>query len=114
MESSLDGTKESYRIKKNKILEKFCRSIIEQAESEGLETNDDIEKLPNDLKDPNDAFKLINRMDKMINTKKSKTLTIVRKLGEVFKKFKTDNKFMSAVKKFNISKAAINFKIGIV
>ena len=88
--------------------------IIEPTESEGLETTVDIEKLLKDLKDPNDAAKLINRMDKMINIKKSKTLTIACKQGEIFKRFKTDNKFISAIKKFNISKAAINFKIRIV
>ena len=112
MESGLDGTKESYRIKKTKILEKLCRSIIERTESERLETNDNIKKLSNDVKDPDDATKLINRMDKMANIMKNKTLTIARKKGEIFKKI--DNKFMSAVKKLNISQAAISFKIGIV
>ena len=114
MKSGLDGTKESYRINKTKILEKLLCSIIERTESEGLETNDDIEKLPNDVKDPDDAAKLISRMDKMVNIKKNKTLTIARKQGEICQKFNTDNKFMSAVKKFKISKATINFKIGIV
>ena len=47
----------------------------------------------------------IPTMDKMINVDKNKTLTIARKQGEIFKKFKTDNKFMSAIKEFNISKA---------
>ena len=107
-ESGLDRTKESYRIKKTKVLEKLRCSIIEPTESEGLETNVDIEKLSNDVKDADYAAKLINEMDKMIS------IAIARKQGEIFKKFKTDNKFMSAVKKFNISKARINFKIGIV
>ena len=89
----------------------MCCLIIEQTESEGLETNDDVEKLPNDVKDPDDAAELNNRMDKMINIKKNKTLTIVHKQGEIFKNFKTDNNSMSVVKKFNISKATINFKI---
>ena len=34
--------------------------------------------------------------------------------GKIFRKFKTDNKFISAVSAFKISKATINFKIGIV
>ena len=113
MESGLNK-KESYRINKTRVLEKLLCSIIEPTESEGLETNVDIEKLPNDVNDPDDAAKLINRMDKMININKNKTLRIARKQGEIFKKFKTDNKFISAIKKFNISKATINFKIGIV
>ena len=95
MESGLDG-KESCRINKTGVLE-----------SEGLETNVDIEKLSNDVKDPDDAAELINRMDKTISIKKNKTLTIARKQGEIFKKSKTDNKFISTIKKFNISKATV-------
>ena len=87
MESGLDG-KESYRINKTRALEKLLCSIIEPTKSEGLEANVDIEKLSNDIKDPNDAAELINRMDKMINIKKNKTLTVARKQGEIFKKFK--------------------------
>ena len=64
MESDLDG-KESYRINKTRVLEKLLCSIIEPTESEGLETNVEIEKLSNDIKDPNDAAELINRMDKI-------------------------------------------------
>ena len=32
---------------------------------------------------------------------------LARKRGEIIKKFKTDNNFISAIKKFNISKATI-------
>ena len=69
MESGLGEAKESHRINKIKILEKLHNSIIERTESEGLETND-IEKLSKNVKDPYEAAKLINRMDKMINIKK--------------------------------------------
>ena len=86
-------------------------SIIELTESEGLETND-IKKLSKDVKDPDAAAKLINRMDKMVSIKKNNTSKIARKQREIFKK--SDNKFLSAVEKFSISKATINFKIGIV
>ena len=48
MDSGLDGAKESYRIEKTKISEKLRHSISERTESEGLEMNDDIEKLLND------------------------------------------------------------------
>ena len=41
-------------------------------------------------------------------------MTIARTQGEIFKKFKTNSKFISAVNAFKISKATINFKIGIV
>ena len=36
------------------------------------------------------------------------------KQGKIFRKFKTDNKFISAVSTFKIRKVTINFKIGIV
>ena len=113
MESGLHE-KESYRINKTRILEKLLCSIIEPTESEGLETNGDVAELANNVKDPNYAAKLVDRMDKMMIIGKNKTLKIARKQGKIFKKFKTDNKFMSAIKKFNISKATINLKIGIV
>ena len=91
----------------------MCNSIIEPTESKEFETND-IEKLLSNVKDPKEAAKLINTIDKMIRIKKNNTLTIARKEGEIFKKFKFSNKFMSADKAFNITKATINFKIGIV
>ena len=50
----------------------------------------------------------------MIKIKKNNTLAIARKQGEILKNFKTNNKFISAVNTFNISKTTINFKIGIV
>ena len=53
-------------------------------------------------------------MNKTIKIKNNNTLTIAQKQGEVFKKFKTNNKFISAVNAFHISKATIHFKIGIV
>ena len=39
---------------------------------------------------------------------------IVYQQGEIFKKFKTNNKFISAVSAFKISKTAINFIADIV
>ena len=45
----------------------------------------DIEKLSNDVKDPDEAAKLINRMDKMISIKKNNTFTIARKI--LFKRY---------------------------
>ena len=41
-------------------------------------------------------------------------MIIAYQQGKIFKKFITDNKFINAVTKFEISKATINFKIGIV
>ena len=88
----------------------------EQTESKGTKklAENGIEKLAENVKNPDDAVELIKKMDKMINTKKSNILIIAYQQGKIFKKFKTDNKFINAVTKFEISKATINFKIAIV
>ena len=53
-------------------------------------------------------------MDKMIKINKKNILTIAYKQGKIFRKYKTNNKFTSVASAFKISKATINFKIGIV
>ena len=53
-------------------------------------------------------------MNKVIRTKKSNLLMTAYQQGKIFKKFITNNKFINAVTKFEISKATINFKIGVV
>ena len=53
-------------------------------------------------------------MDEIIKTKKNNILMIAYWQGKIFKRFKTDSKFINAVTKFEIGKATINFKIGIV
>ena len=108
MESGFGESKESYRINKTKILDNFRNLIIERTESELLETRMISKKCQNDVKDPDKAAKLVNKMDRMINIKKNDASTIARKPSEIFKRFETDNKFISAV---NISKATINFKL---
>ena len=90
MEFNLGETKESYKIRKIKILEKLCNSIIQETDNEKFETND-IEKLSYDVKDPDEAAKLVNRMDKMISNKKNNILTMALKQGKIFKRFKANN-----------------------
>ena len=41
-------------------------------------------------------------------------MVVAYQQGIVFKKYKDNNKFMSAVTKFKIHKTTINFKIGII
>ena len=47
-----------------------------------------VEKPLEDVKDPDEAVRLINRMDKMIKIKKNNTLAIARKPGAIFKSLK--------------------------
>ena len=73
-----------------------------------------IKKPLEEFKNSDEGAKLIKKMDSMIKISKNNILIIAYKQGKIFRKFKTDNKFISAVSAFKISKATINFKIGIV
>ena len=90
--------------------------LSEQTESEGTKklAENGIGKLVVNIKNPDDADKLIKKMDKMIKTKKNNILMIAYQQGKIFKKFQIDNKFINLVTEFEISNARINFKIGIV
>ena len=104
-----------YKVSKSKILEKLRESITgEQIESKESVMNVDIKKPLENVENPAKAAKLIKKMDKMIKINKNNILIITYKQGKIFGKFKTDNKFISAVSAFKISKVKINFKIGIV
>ena len=104
-----DETSKKNSVDKENILEKLCESVLsEQTESEG------IEGLGKKLAENVDAAELIKKMDEMIGTKRNDVLMIAYQQGKIFKRFKTDNKFINAVTKFEITKATINFKIAIV
>ena len=103
------------QVRKSKILEKLRESITyEQTESKESIMNVDIKEPRKEVKNPDEAAKLIKKMDKMIKISKNNILIMAYKQGKIFRKFKADNKFISAVSRFKISKATINFKIGIV
>ena len=63
---------------------------------------------------PDDAAELIERIEHIMKSKKNNILTLAYHQGIIFKKYKENNRFASAVAKFKISKATINFKIGII
>ena len=53
-------------------------------------------------------------MENMIKSQNKNILLIAYGQGEIFKRFKTNNKFISVVSAFKISKTTRNFKIGII
>ena len=85
-----------------------------QTESKESAINVDVKELLEKVKNSDEAAKLIKKTDKMIKISKNDILMITYKQGKIFRNLKTDNKFISAVNTFKISKATINFKIGIV
>ena len=87
-------------------MDKLSESIIsEQIEIKG------IEELARNVENPDETAKLIKDMDNMIKIKKNNILMIAYQQGKFFRRFKTDNKFISAVSAFEINKTTINFKI---
>ena len=80
----------------------------EQSENKG------IEELAENVENPDDVAELIKKVDKMINSKKNNILMIGYQQSKIFRRFKTDNKFISAVSAFKISKTTLNFKKDIV
>ena len=103
---------ETRKIKQNNktaVLDKRKESIMsEEVDSKGVE--DLLKKVDN----PDDAVELIGRIERIIKSKKNNILTLAYYQGIIFKKYKENTKFMSAVTDFKIRKATVNFKIGII
>ena len=74
------------------ILEKLRESTNrEQIENKGLED------LAKNVNNSDDAVELIKKIDKMIKSKKNNILMLAYQQGEIFRRFKTNNKFTNTV-----------------
>ena len=94
---------------KTVILEKLMESImIGQVDCK------DIKNLSSSVKSPNDAAELISKIERVIKSRKNIILVLAYHQGVIFKRFKENSMFTSEVANLKISKATINFKIGIV
>ena len=92
---------------KEQVHEKLRDSLInskEEIETKGLE------QLIRTTENPNDAIELVKKLDKLTKCSKNNILVWAYQQGKVFQKFKNNNKFVSVVTEFGISKTAINFK----
>ena len=104
-----DETRKTKQNNKTAILEKLEKSImIEEVDSKG------VEDLIKNVDNPDDAAELIERVERIMNCKKNNILMLAYQQGIIFKKYKGDSKFWSAITKFKISKATANFKTGII
>ena len=97
-----EETKKTKQNTKPAILEKLMESIMsEEVDSEG------VEDLSRSVESPDAAAELMK-------SKKNNILILAYHQGIIFKKYKENSRFTSAVAKFKISKATINFKTGII
>ena len=94
---------------KTAILEKLMDSImIREVDCK------DIENVSSSVKSPNDAAELISKIERVIKSRKNSILILAYHQDVIFKRFKENSMFTSAVTSLKISKSTINFKIGIV
>ena len=96
---------------KEQVHEKLRDSLInskEEIETKGLE------QLIRTTENPNDTIELVKKLDKLTKCSKNNILMWAYQQGKVFQKFKNNNKFVSVVTEFGISKTAINFKTDIL
>ena len=107
-----DETRKQPRLSKEYVYEKLRDSLIINSKEE-IETRG-LEQLIRTTDKPNDAIELVKKLDKLTKCSKNNILVLAYQQGKVFQKFKTNNKFVSAVTEFGISKTSINVKIDIV
>ena len=100
------------KIKQNNktvILEKLMESIMsEEVDSEGTED------FSRNVDSPDDGARLVERIERVMRSKKNNILILAYHQGLIFKKFKENIRFTGAVTNLKIGKATINFKIGII
>ena len=75
--------------------------------------SDELNKQAEEIQDPEEAVKVIQKYKNIIRTKKKGVIRIAFHQGKVFKKFKDKEKFITLVKNIGIHKTAIIFKINI-
>ena len=92
-----DETSKAKQNNKTAILEKLKESIMsEEVDSRGVE---DASKT---VDDPDDAAELIERIERIMKSKKNNILMLAYQQDIIFKKYKDNNKFVSVVCKFKI------------
>ena len=101
-----DETRKTKQNNHSTILEKLKESIMSEKEVDSK----GIENLSKRADNPDDAAELIEGIERIMKSKNNNVLS----LRIIFKKYKENSKFTSAVAKFKISKATINFKIVII
>ena len=83
--------------------------VIKEVDSEG------IEDLSRNVDSPDDAAKLVGRIERIMQSKKNNILILASHQGlKKLKKLYENIKFTSVVTNLKIGKATINFKIGII
>ena len=104
-----DETRKARQYNKTVILEKLKELIMtEDVDSKG------IKDLSRNVDSPDDAVKLVGRIECIIKSKKNNIFILAYHQGLIFRKFKENNRLTGAVTNLKRNKATIDFKIGII
>ena len=105
MWKGLADSKKTIRLSKEVIKKAIIR--IENLEF------DDLNKLADEIQDPEKAAETIKRYEDVIKTKKKRVINVACHQGQVFKRFKEKEKFAKLVSELGIHKTTIIFKINV-
>ena len=99
--------KKTKRLSQEEIKKQMLESIIINEAVQSEELNREVEE----VQDPKEAAKFIQKYDNIVNTKKKGIVSIAYHQGKVFKKFKDKEKFVKMVSRLGIHKNTIIFRI---
>ena len=109
MWKGLADSEKAKRLSKEEIKKQLLDSIIID---EVLEF-EDLNKEAEEIQDPEKAAEIIKRYEDIIKTKKKGIINVAYHQGQVLKRFKEKEKFVTLVSELGIHKTTIIFKINV-
>ena len=108
---NLDVKDTIQKIKKTKS--EIKKELEESISSKSNENIDMKEKVDNCTANKEDAAKVIQEFEEIIENKKSDMIWLAYQQSKIFKKFKEKERLISMAFKFNVSKSTTMFKIAL-
>ena len=102
--------KKMRKLTHDEIKKRLIESMVVNEVVELDELNKQAEE---EVQDPEEAAKVIQKYENIIRTKKKGIISIAYHQGKVFKKFKDKEKFITLVSRLGIHKNTIIFKINV-
>ena len=102
-------------VKKTKRLppENIKKKLTESMVMNEVVESDELNKQAEEVQEPEEAAKVIQKYKNIIKTKKKGIISIAYNQGKVFKKFNDKEKFITLVNKLGFHKNKIIFKINV-
>ena len=102
-------------VKKTRKLthDKIKKQLIELMVVDEVVESDELNKQAEEVQDPDEAAKVIQKYENIIRTKKKGIISIAYHQGKAFKRFKDKEKFITLVSRLGIHKTTIIFKISV-